>query len=390
MGTVKDLNGISVLVVDDNATNLHIFKELLQTWGVIPTTCESAANALGLLRLSVNKGVPFDIVLTDLQMPNMDGLGLLRAMREDVELRKIPSVLLSSGEVPESVLADPPYSASLTKPSRPEDLMRAMASALGIWEKFDMNSLRIKVFSHGRNVYATSLNILLVEDMEVNQMVGKGMLTELGHKVTLAGNGQEALNLLKSNPYDVIFMDIQMPVMDGLQATRLIREDPALQHLPIVAMTAYALKGDKEKYLSQDMDAYIAKPIAINELVSVLNGIMMKFNLGAPLEAEELAVTDDIAMETGTVKLSPGTSSEAAGRPGGAQGPAVPEAPALKPEAPVVAAAAASTPTPVAPSEIMPKENAVPPDISARSDFGEKRVEPEAEKSEPALDSVVN
>ncbi len=314
MGSVQALKGIKALVVDDNPTNLHIFKEQLHTWDVFPQVCESAAEALRLLRLSVNKGEPFDIVLTDLQMPEMDGLGLLNAMRDDPELKNIPSVLLSSSELPGSALNDPVFNSNLTKPVRPEDLMRAMAAALGIWEKFDMNALQIRVFQHGKNTYETSLRILLVEDMEVNQMVGVAMLTELGHTVTVASNGQEALAMLKHGAYDVIFMDIQMPVMDGLQATQLIKSDPFLQHLPVIAMTAHALKGDKEKYLSQDMDAYIAKPMAMNELISVLNEIMVRFNLGAPLLPDEVSFSDDMAAETGTITLSPGLHAEEAAR----------------------------------------------------------------------------
>lgn len=323
MGSMQALKGITALVVDDNPTNLHIFKEQLQTWGVIPQVCESAAEALRLLRLSVNKGKPYDIVLTDLQMPEMDGLSFLGVMREDMELRQIPGVLLSSGEIPESALNDPVFSSNLTKPVRPEDLMRAMAAALGIWEKFDMNSLQAKVFRHGKSTYETPLRILLVEDMEVNQMVGVAMLTELGHKVAVAVNGQEALDMLKHGSYDVVFMDIQMPVMDGLQATRQIRSDPFLERLPIVAMTAHALKGDKEKYLSQDMDAYIAKPMAMNELINVINDIMSRFDLGKPLLPEEIDFSDDIAVETGTVTLTPGLATDEAARgpSGGASRP---------------------------------------------------------------------
>lgn len=371
VGTVQALNGISALVVDDNPTNLHIFKEQLQTWGVIPTTCESVGEALRLLRLSVNKGLPFDVVLTDLQMPDMNGLGLLHAMREDPELKNIPGILLSSGEGGALSGEEQLFSFNLEKPARPEALLRALAAALGIWEKFDMNSLQVKVFSHGKNVYATSLNILLVEDMEVNQVVGESMLSELGHKVTVAANGQEALDLLKVNPYDVIFMDIQMPIMDGLQATKLIKQDPSLQHLPVVAMTAYALKGDKEKYLSQDMDAYIAKPMAINELVSVLNEIMVKFKLGLPLEAEEITLPDDIAMETGTVTLSPKGFSEK-------NGPVISSSSgesliSVAPAAPVAAdAAQAGAPL---------KGNVPPSDISIRSVSVSKDVEDKVNES---------
>ena len=305
MGSVQDLNGITVLVVDDNPTNLHILKEQLQTWGVVVQVCESAQEALQLLRLSINKGEAFNMVLTDLQMPVMDGLGLLSAMRDDLELKNIPGIILSSGEIPPTALADPVFSSSLSKPVRPEDLMRAMAAALGIWEKFDMSSFQVKVFRQGKNTYETRLRILLVEDMEVNQMVGVAMLSALGHEVTVARDGREALNMLKTANYDVVFMDIQMPVMDGLQATQLIRADPFLQRMPIVAMTAHALKGDKEKYLSQDMDAYIAKPMAMNELINVLNGIVVKFELGNPLLPDEADFSDDMATVAGTVILNP-------------------------------------------------------------------------------------
>ena len=267
--------------------------------------CESAQEALQLLRLSINKGEAFNMVLTDLQMPVMDGLGLLSAMRDDLELKNIPGIILSSGEIPPTALADPVFSSSLSKPVRPEDLMRAMAAALGIWEKFDMSSFQVKVFRQGKNTYETRLRILLVEDMEVNQMVGVAMLSALGHEVTVARDGREALNMLKTANYDVVFMDIQMPVMDGLQATQLIRADPFLQRMPIVAMTAHALKGDKEKYLSQDMDAYIAKPMAMNELINVLNGIVVKFELGNPLLPDEADFSDDMATVAGTVILNP-------------------------------------------------------------------------------------
>lgn len=284
------LKGVRVLVVDDNQTNLLIIAEQLRTWGMEVEKAQSVNEAMSLLSVASNRRCDFSLVLTDMQMPGKDGMDFVSEMQAKPFLRDIPVVMLSSDDLMNNSMLATALVASLTKPVRPGELMRAIASALGIWERFDINLIQQKAEEGLKHTSHISLKVLLVEDMEMNQIVASHMLNNLGHSVVIAENGQHAFNLIEKEKFDLVFMDIQMPVMDGVQAARKIREwekESPGTRLPIVAMTAHALKGDKEKYLECGMDGYIAKPVLLNELAEVLDGMIARFGLGGELCARE-------------------------------------------------------------------------------------------------------
>ena len=296
----KCLEGISVLVVDDNDANRRILLEQLNSWKAVGQEAASVDEAMRLLRVTANSVRPFKLVLSDLQMPEKDGLDLMKKMADDPILASIPVIILSSGNMPESKTLSKPFSGSLNKPVRPEELMRTMAKALGIWERFDSTHMQSSIDADHSRVSTLALNVLLAEDMEMNQVVAIRMLEDLGHKVSLAANGREAVTAVCSADYDLVFMDIQMPIMDGVEAVRLIRqreEDQNLKHLPIIAMTAHALKGDEEKYLSLGMDAYLTKPILLNNLAQCIDELIVRFEIKGtvPSEAREQAASADLA-----------------------------------------------------------------------------------------------
>lgn len=277
------LKGYRVLVVDDNATNRRIMVEQLSAWEMNPAACSSVDEALRILRTPGRADGPFDLVLTDMQMPVKDGTELLKELKKDQTLGGIPVILLAS-ELPtrcEEDLAG--FSARLSKPVNPAELLYSISSALNLWESVNIEQLREEAHKEAARMSSRSYSVLLVEDMEMNQLVSSRMLGDLGHKVAVAGDGQHALDLLAKNKYDIVFMDIQMPVMDGLVATRMLRQnekdDPSRGHTPVVAMTAHAMKGDKEKYLAAGMDSYISKPVIMNELIEIIEEISSRFSL---------------------------------------------------------------------------------------------------------------
>ncbi len=276
------LKNLHVLIVDDNDTNLRILNETLSLWGLKVAQARSVDEALALAQVASNASRPFQLILTDLQMPEKDGVDILRLIRANISLAHLPIILLTSGNLPSSVqneVGKPGFFDSiLDKPVRPEMLMRAIASALNIWESYDVQEMkRGEELKAEEDKSKRRLKILLAEDVEMNQMVATRMLKELGHSVTIVGDGQQAIEAIGADRYDMIFMDIQMPVMDGVQATLAIREMEAQgllkERIPIVAMTANALKGDKAKYLSVGMDGYLAKPILLEGLRNSINEV---------------------------------------------------------------------------------------------------------------------
>ncbi len=275
-----DLENRRVLLVDDNATNRRIAMSQLKDWKIEAYECAGAEEALRFLRMAADSSKPFDLVISDLQMPEKDGLDLARAMRDDARMRDIPVIILSSSNLTKDQLDEHLVQVVINKPVRAEDLLRAIATALHLWESADLSNIQKRPNLHP--IYSVSLKILLAEDVEVNQLVATRMLRNLGHRVVAVNNGQEALDILAKDSFDLIFMDIRMPVMNGVEATRKIREREELyksKYLPIVAMTAHALKGDKDKYMGSGMDDYISKPIVQEDLVVILNKIIERFSL---------------------------------------------------------------------------------------------------------------
>jgi two-component system sensor histidine kinase/response regulator len=276
------LEDISVLVVDDNPTNRRILDELLRRWGMRPETAASARAALGLLRLRMDRGTPFDIVLTDLHMPEMDGFALVEELRRSTTGTK-QVLMLTSGEHRGDLARSQELgiAAYLTKPVRREELRHAISAAILAGQQ-DGALTKAKELPRPRparqnastasSTSGSSLRILLAEDNRINQLVACGILKQAGHIVEVANNGAEVAPLLAAQPFDVVLMDIQMPLMDGFQATAAIRESEKQTgaHLPIIAMTAHALAGYKEKCLAAGMDGYVTKPVRQDLLLQAL------------------------------------------------------------------------------------------------------------------------
>ncbi|MDR1947736.1 MAG: response regulator [Desulfovibrio sp.] len=267
------LAGRKVLAVDDNPTNRSIIREQLESWKMQVAVCSDTDEAMRFLRMAGNSGSQYELVITDMQMPEKDGTDLARLMAEEPTFRGIPVILLSSGDQRVRKEAAARFSAVLTKPVRPEELLRAVSAALAVWESTDVSRMRTPATDKARPS-DVSLHVLLTEDMEMNRLVALRMLRDLGHSVSMAENGRQALELLEQERFDMVFMDIQMPVLDGVQTTRIIREkeasDPSRGHIPIVAMTAHAMKEDREKYLAAGMDGYLSKPVFLADLVKII------------------------------------------------------------------------------------------------------------------------
>jgi two-component system, sensor histidine kinase and response regulator len=267
------MQGMAVLVVDDNATNRRILEETLNHWQMKPRLAASGPAALEELLRAARAGEPFPLVLLDLHMPDMDGYALCEEMRRHPELAGAALIVLTSGGQPgdRGRRRELGIAACLTKPVKQTDLWKAIMQALGMPLPHDEVEAPVEADA-GR--HSRRLRILLAEDNLVNQKLALRLLERRGHTVTVAGNGREALAALKQQPFDVCLMDVQMPDLDGLEAAAAIRleEKKTGTHLPIIAMTAYAMKGDRERCLATGMDGYISKPIRASELFETVEG----------------------------------------------------------------------------------------------------------------------
>jgi signal transduction histidine kinase/DNA-binding response OmpR family regulator len=259
------LRGLDVLVVDDNATNRRILKDT--RWHVQPFLCDSGEKALELMRSRADRGDRFAVVLLDVQMPGMDGLTVARQMQQDPRLAGPRILMLSSLDLrslrPELRQGD----EHLTKPVTRSNLLKAILRALDHAPKKFNGPPRVF-----RAPAERPLRILLAEDNVVNQKVAARLLEKQGHSVVIVANGAEALAKFTHEVFDVILMDVQMPVMNGYEATQAIRLKEELRggHTPVIALTAHAMKGDRELCLKAGMDDYLAKPIKVQELLAVL------------------------------------------------------------------------------------------------------------------------
>ncbi|MEW6240644.1 MAG: response regulator, partial [Chloroflexota bacterium] len=268
--TARDIKGIQpslqdkrVLIVDDNATNRRILTLQTEKWGMQPRQTEHPREAIQWIQT----GEHFDLAILDLQMPEMDGLMLTREIRKLHE--SLPIILLTSLGRKEIGADDLDFAAYLTKPLKPSALFDAVA------EIFARHLVTPKADSAKPAVDADMakkrpLRILLAEDLQVNQKLALRLLEQMGYRADVASNGLEAVESVERQAYDVILMDVQMPDMDGLDATRAIRKKNVKQPY-IIAMTANAMQGDREMCIEAGMDDYISKPIRMNELVAALN-----------------------------------------------------------------------------------------------------------------------
>ena len=264
-----DLSGSQVLVVDDNQTSLDMLTELVEYWGLQAHAANNAKKGIELLRQAESVGKPIAIVLGDLNMPVHDGLDLASWVRGESSGREIPIILMASGgRYGESELRRGlNIFAQLLKPVKPSDLRETIAAGLG--KRFPEIESKASASEDKR---PSSLCILLAEDNPVNQRLAIGLLEKHGHRVEVVGNGRDCVRRFQESTFDLILMDVQMPDMDGLEASQTIREleQDTFERIPIIAMTAHAMAGDRDRCLAAGMDDYLAKPIRMQELMQAL------------------------------------------------------------------------------------------------------------------------
>ncbi len=272
---VANLIDLTVLVVDDNSTNRRILEESLDRWSMKVTSMPNGPSALAAMKAAKEKGEPFSLLLLDVNMPGMDGFEVAEHVRNNPAWGGTTVMMLTSASGSDDIArcCKLGVAAYLVKPVRRADLLDSILTALGKHTAKNEGELPVRATSENRN--AQGMRILLAEDNPVNQMVAKRLLQKQQHHVTVAENGREALLALETTAFegfDLVLMDVQMPEMDGLAATAAIRESEkgTNRHIPIVAMTAHAMKGDREMCLAAGMDAYVAKPIRAQELFAII------------------------------------------------------------------------------------------------------------------------
>jgi PAS domain S-box-containing protein len=280
-GELLGVEKFRALIVDDNATNRKILAHQLSSWGMSHESAEGGKQALEMLRESARSGRGYDLAVLDLMMPEMDGFELARTIKGDAEISGVRLVLLTSyGQRGHGVEAkESGVSAYLTKPVRQGQLFECLSRVMN-QELRSESGTRVEAEEEGSELMtrhnlqervATSKLILLAEDNIVNQKIAVRQLQKLGYRADAVANGREALEALERISYDLVLMDCQMPEMDGYEATAEIRRrEGGSRHTPIVAMTANALEGDREKCLSAGMDEYISKPVRSQTLAQVL------------------------------------------------------------------------------------------------------------------------
>ena len=282
----EDIRGRHILVVDDHATNRMVFREYLGSWDCRVNEAERGDEALAKLRDAANRGDPFHIAILDMQMPGMTGETLGRDIKDDTIIRNTHLVMATSvghrGDAERLKKAG--FAAFLTKPVKKSVLFDCLRIVQGLKEDASKDPGRkivtgftIEERRVGEEKTDRKLRILLAEDNKMNQKVAKSMLKKMGHGVVVANNGEEAVERFKDEVFDLILMDGQMPVMDGLEAARTIRDlekKSKIDRIPIIAATANAMKGDKERFLASGMDDYIAKPIKRKALEEVIERVM--------------------------------------------------------------------------------------------------------------------
>jgi PAS domain S-box-containing protein len=272
-----DLWDLRVLVVDDNATNRRILEEMLINWRMKPLSVDSARAALAALRDAAAAGDPFRLVLSDALMPEVDGFALGRAVRDDARLADARLIMLTSAGLPHGRVRaeEVGFSAYLSKPVKQSDLLDAILGVFGPAAAARPRSRRSRRLPKARR-QSRPLHILVAEDNATNQKLIVTLLEQRRHSVVVAPNGRDAVERSAAHVFDLILMDVQMPVMNGLEATAAIRERERATggHVPIVAMTAHAMTGDRERCLAAGMDAYVSKPLRPDELMAAIDGVV--------------------------------------------------------------------------------------------------------------------
>jgi PAS domain S-box-containing protein len=273
--SLVDVRDMRALIVDDNATNRRIVEEMLESWSARAAAVAGAVAALEALAAAHAAGDPFRLLLTDAMMPGIDGFGLARAIRQDPRYAEVVVIMLTSTGVSEGRqrAREAGIEGMITKPIKQSDLLNAIVNAVN------------PVASAGRPVPAIDvqqptparrLNVLLAEDNAINQRLVVTLLTHAGHRVRAVNNGREAVERAFDKDVDVILMDVQMPEVSGIEATAIIRQREAGtgRHIPIIALTAHAMTGDKERFLAAGMDAYVSKPLRPADLLAAIESFI--------------------------------------------------------------------------------------------------------------------
>jgi PAS domain S-box-containing protein len=273
---------LPVLVVDDNHTNRVICAEMLASWGMKPTVVASGAAALDELSRAAAAGQPFKLALVDVMMPQMNGFELVRKLRERRDAESLVIIMLTSADQPGSAAQAKELGVArcITKPVTQSILFNAIAAAMGAALG---ESASAPTLTAGRGDDFKPRRILLAEDGVVNRKVAMNLLAQRGHHVTAVENGRLAVDVFAQDKYDVVLMDVQMPVLDGFAATAAIRQAEAAWqgHVPIIAMTAHAMKGDRQRCLDAGMDDYVSKPFRPQELFAAVERAAAQATAGA-------------------------------------------------------------------------------------------------------------
>jgi CheY-like chemotaxis protein len=299
-----------VLIVDDNATNREILNTCMTSWGMRVSETEDGPGALNSLYGALDADDPFQVAVIDMQMPGMDGKALGQAIKADERLAKTRMVLLSSLGVCSDAkrFAEIGFKAYLTKPARTLELKAVLLQILGLGEQETLQQNPIAARHKARetmNLFSGyNVRTLLVEDNITNQKVALGILRKLGLSADAVANGAEAIKALESIPYDLVLMDVQMPVMDGYEATAQIRNprSTVLDHnIPVIAMTANAMAGDREKCLEVGMNDYVSKPVKTHSLAEALEKWLPKHK--GNREELHIIPKEEASDDLGTVDL---------------------------------------------------------------------------------------
>jgi signal transduction histidine kinase/DNA-binding response OmpR family regulator len=308
-----ELRGLRVLIVDDNATNRRILRELLKHWELRTRDVASGELAVAELLAARDAADPYQLILTDMHMPNMDGFGLVEKIRETPGLCTAAIMMLTSAGHREDAerCRQLGITSYLLKPIQKWELLAAILNVLGLANPRP----RSAAAQQKSTSTVGSLHILLAEDNRVNQVVASRILEKMGHSIVVANNGQEAISLLAQQAFDLVLMDIQMPQMDGLAAAKKIREDEmqGSSRIPIIAVTAHAMGGDRERCLDAGMDGYITKPINGRKLEEAIASVICGRNdasTGTNSSAQEQDAHQESAITWNSAKTLEGLGGD--------------------------------------------------------------------------------
>ncbi len=274
--TEEQLRDLPVLIVDDNTTNRRVLQETLLSWRMKPALAEGGQQALAILREAQARGNPFHVVLLDAQMPEMDGFSMAHEIKQDPKFAKTVIIMLTSaglrGDAARCHAVG--IDAYLPKPVKRSDLLEAIKMSLAPQDRAGRTAPLLT--RHSLREQRRRLKILLAEDNRVNQILAQRLLEKRGHTIVIAETGKRALEILAQQPFDLVLMDVQMPDMDGLEATATIRkrENSSGNHVPIIAMTAHAMPGDRKRCIEGGMDSYVSKPLQTKQLFAAIETLL--------------------------------------------------------------------------------------------------------------------